>query len=254
MKLHNILFLLLLCVSCLYKNTQRKVVSLPTPYYEIGLTNAPKTARIKNVIFSTQGAYFGESLSESSYLALDSVPEIRNNFNISFWFKTEGRNGEISQTLVKALNTINPKEELRIWVAGQRVTGSLNSNRLSSKDFSKESPSSRTYYDLPRLEVGKFYFLSINKIENHFEIYINAELYEEYTIEKDTQILINSITFGVLNIEGPYINQLCGNLIHFEVYEQPLSKDEIYSVSVKHFNEIEPFNDAFELSKFNLKD
>lgn len=254
MKLHNILFFLLLCVSCLPKKTQRKVVSLPLPYYEIGLINTPQKATIENVTFSKQGAYFGDSLIESSYLTIDSIPEISNNFNISLWFKIEGRNGKISQTLFRALNRINPKEELRIWVAGQRVTGSLNSNRLSSKDFSKDSPSSRTYYDLPRLEVGKFYFLSINKIKNNLEIYIDAELYEEYTLEKETQILINSLTFGVLNNEGPYINQLCGNLILFEVYEQPLSEDEIYSVSVKHFKEIEPFNNAFELSKFNLKD
>ena len=254
MKLSKFALLALLFISCVFHKREKKIVSLPNPSYEVSLTQAPKNNKIKNVTFSNEGALFGMPKGESSYIQIDSIPEVSNNFNISCWFKVVGENGKISQTLFKILNKEDKQKQLRFCVAGQRLTGSLNSNKFYTKDFSKDAPSSRTYYDLPRLEIGRYYFLSINKIENKVQVYINAELYEEYLVDKDYIFITNSLTFGVLNKTGPYTNQFYGSIRNFELYEQPLNEDEIYSVSVKHFNEIEPFNDAFELSKFNLED
>ncbi|MBW2937247.1 LamG domain-containing protein [Aureisphaera sp. CAU 1614] len=228
-------------------------MTVSEPMVQLKLTNPSQIHSFSHVLFSMEGAEFGNG-HIPSYLVLDSIPDISKSFNLSFWFRVRGDNGKIPQVLFKAFNRNNPKEQLALWMSGFRVTGNLNSNRFSAKEFSKELPISRDFYDLPRLEVGKYYFLSVNKIDNTIQVFINAELYGEYKIIKDTNIVINSCIFGVLNTEGSYTNQLYGFLRNFEIYEQPLSQDEIYSVSVKHFKEIQPFNDAFELSKFKIID
>lgn len=254
MKPINYFLLFFFVSSCIFQKKERALVSLPAPALEIAFTNPSGVFRSFNCTFSKKGATFESTNNLASFIELDAIPKVSGDFNLSLWFKVEGENGKISQTLFKAFNSEKPQEQIRFWVAGNRVTGSLNSNKFYTEDFLKGSSASRTYYDLPRLELGKYYFLSINKRNNQIQVYINAELYAEYNVQKDYTILINSITFGVLNSREPYINQFFGTIRNFEIYEQPLNEDEIYSVSVKHFQEIEPYNDAFELSKFKLQD
>ncbi|MEZ4859406.1 MAG: LamG-like jellyroll fold domain-containing protein [Flavobacteriaceae bacterium] len=252
MKWINYLSLLLLLFSCLSPRKEKKIVPVAAPIFELSLTTKPSHIEVMNVNFSKEGASFGKDPKKNSYLYVDSIPFIPDNFNMSCWFRVEGEEGKIAQALFKAIDTAHAHKQFGTWIAGFRITGSLNSNFLSAKNFSKSETRSREYYDLPLLELGKYYFLSINKKEKQIAFYINAELYKEYTLPNDTEIGINSLIFGALNFEGPYVNQFYGRIRNFEIYRQPLSPDEIYSVSVKHFNEIQPFNDAFELSKFNI--
>jgi hypothetical protein len=240
--------------SCSNLRKERQLVSVKEPIFNLNLTSDSNNLDFFNVSFSKEGASFKDLKKEASFIKIDSTPPIPENFNLSFWFRIKGEDGKVPQVLFKAVNKHNPSQQLVLWVGGFRVTGNLNSNRFSSKNYSKTTSISRDYYDLPRLEVGKYYFLSLNKFKNKIQIYINAELYAEFNPEKDSQIAINSFILGVLNTKGPYTNQFLGNLRNFEVYEQPLTEDEIYTISTKYFKEIQPFNDAFELSKFNLED
>ncbi len=253
MKAFKYLLLALLTTACSKLTKQREVVDIPEPATAMSLINKPSTGIYANVEFSNNGMRL-DTINGASYVYLDSIAPIKDNYNISFWFKLESKDGKTNQTFFNAVNTNNKSNFLTFGLAGFRVAGILNSNVFSAKDFSKDGAMSRTYFDLPRLEVGKYYFFSVNVAAQQVQVFINAELYQQYELTKDYSLQANALLLGVRRTTGDYKNQFLGTLRNLEIYNHQLSENQIYSVSVKNFDEIAPLNDAFELSKFILED
>ena len=245
------LLLLTLLLGCADMRKERQVVTVSEPLYAFSLTE-PFKYKAEAISFNTQGASFGTQDSPS-YIQLDSLTLVRGDFNISFWLRSTSEQGDFTQTFIRAHLSNNGASNLNLGLGGFRITGNLNSNTFSAKNFAHGNAASREYYDLPRLEVGKYYFVSVNKSGGKIDIYVNAELYQDFDFDSDTDLVFDSILLGVLNTSGDYINQFSGNIRNLQVFGNILSADEIYSVSVKTYPEIKPFNDAFELSKFKLE-
>ena len=244
------IILLALVVGCTGIRKQRQVVAVEAPLYAFDLTSEVAGLQ-QSVSFNTEGASFGME-NTPSYLILDSLPTVQRDFNLSFWFRSTSEKGDYTQTYLRAYNSEDRRVNINLGIGGFRLTGNLNSNTFSAKNFAQGNAASRQYYDLPRLEVGKFYFVSVNKAGGTIEIYVNAERYQDFDFSSDTNLQFDRILLGALNTSGDYVNQFTGNIRNLQVFAKTLSADEIYSLSVKTYPEIKTFNDAFELSKFNL--
>ena len=139
-----------------------------------------------------------------------------------------------------------------MWIAGKRVTAVLNSNHLWANQYDYTKGTSKTYYDSYLLELGKYYFISINYTTQKVQIYINAELYQQFEDLEAVTIQFDKIYLGIEPYENNYRNPFIGHIRNITLFDQVLSEDEIYSLSVETHEAISEFNKTFELKKFNF--
>lgn len=249
-KLLIVVFTLILG-ACSHEKRMRQLVEVPESLYSYTLTEKVEL-RSQAVNFDHRGATF-DSLAEPSWLRIESLKGLKRQMNISFWFRLTSDVGGRTQTVLRAVDTQRPYKHLSIGFSGFRIGGSLNSHNFSAKDNTLGNEPSRTYFDLPRLEMGRYYFFSMNKEGGKIAIYVNAELYQEFDFKEDFELDTNQLLLGVLNTSGDFVNQYVGNLRNLDLFDQILTEDQIYSLSVNSYPNIAPFNDAYELSKFKLE-
>lgn len=251
LNLFKILFLFLLLNSCTSFQKEKKVVKIPSSIFEKELTEPDTTFITHNVNFSEAGLNFTNKLNQVSYILFEKNIAIKDNFTITFWFRFLGVDGTKGQTLFKAYSDQDNMQELTFWVGGNRLNGKLNKYYLSNNKFETSNNLTRAYFDLPLLEKGKFYFFSVTKQNNTLEVFVNATLYKTYQLGSKNELNLNKLILGAMDTVAPYHNQLEGNIKNFKIFDKVLTLNEIYSVSATNYQEIKPFNDAFELSKFN---
>lgn len=229
----------------------RKVVDVPNRIHEYELIN-PTGNGVGNVQFSEKGAEFNGN-DNLAYILLDSLSlEESAQNNISMWFKFEGEDARIPQMIFSIKDTTNIRKRFNMWIAGRRVTAVLNGNHLWANEYDYSKGRSKTYYDSYILEPGKFYFLSVNYTPKKVEIYINAELYQQFENINDGKINFHQIYLGTERYENEFRNPLIGNIRNLTLFNRTLNENEIYSLSVESHEAISEFNKAFELKKFNF--
>lgn len=244
--------LLLLLVSC-KQAEKRKAVSLPKAIYESSL-DSDRELISTNVLFSERGAHFDNEWAKS-YIKIDSIKfNSTKEVNISLWFNFSSEDPGIPKSIFSVSDTTQLHNKLNIWVAGDRITGEFNSNYLWAKEYDFKNGISKYFFDLFRLEGGKYYFLSINLINNVLEIYVNAELYSKHIFDNDFHINFHHIYLGVKQYrQERFDGEFIGYLKDISIFDKALSKDEIYSLSVKSYKNVHYFNEAYELSKFDFE-
>lgn len=249
----GLLYLVIIIVLCNCKDKKmREVVGVPEKAHEFELTKP--TGNIKgNVQFSKKGAKFTQKDS-FSHIILDSLNLNKSsNKNISLWLKFDGEDARIPQMIFSIQDTTDLSKRFNMWVAGKRITAVLNSNHLWANDYDYSKGRSKTYYDSYLLELGKYYFLSVNYTTQKVQIYINAELYQEFENLDGGTIEFHKIYLGIEPYHNKYRNPFIGHIRNINLFNQVLSEDEIYSLSVITYEDISEFNRTFELKKFNFE-
>ncbi|WP_417371997.1 LamG-like jellyroll fold domain-containing protein [Gelidibacter japonicus] len=249
----SILFCVL-AISCVDKKPQANLpVAIDNPKIDFQLTDG-KGIKYENAIFSEKGAEFTYQ-DFPSYAKIDSLDlSLSKGINISFWFRFTGNNPKNEQMIFSIRENDNILKNINFWVAGRRLTGRFNSNNLWAKEYNYEKGGSREYYDLFQLEEGKYYFFSSNINEEAVEVYLNSELYARYQHLKNAQIDINSIYLGIMEEEGNFKYQFQGNIRDLKMFDKMLNSKEIQVLSIESYDVIFPYNDAYELSKFNREE
>lgn len=248
-----LLIFLFLNYSCNNKINENLLVDVKDKAFSFSMTKKDNS-KSNNINFSEKGAFFNNNKAPS-YVLLDSLNINKsNNYNFSFWFQYTGEDASNEQMIFSVIDTLNKRKNINFWIAGKRITGKINTNNLWAKDYNYEKGESHSYYDLFQLELGKFYFLSINIFEDKAEVYINSELYASYEGLKETSINFHQIYFGVLNhtTEG-FKYQFQGYLRNVTIFNKSLNQKEIETLSQETYQEIFPYNDAFELRKFKFE-
>lgn len=251
--MRNYLFFLFFAfVSC--NNTlQRETKVIPDAAYQASLEKKDKVIN-KNVLFSERGAYFSAEKSPS-YIIIDSIKSrVADEFNISLWFNYNPDDAGMPKAILSVSDTTYLYNKLNLWIAGDRITGEHNSNYLWAKDYDFNNGMSKYYYDLFRLEGGKYYFLSVNLNDNVLDIYINAEIYSRHKFDKDFNINLHLLYLGIKQYKQEKLDgQFYGYIRDITIFDKALSQNEIYSLSVKSHQNVIHFNEEFELSKFDFE-
>ncbi|WP_339609670.1 LamG-like jellyroll fold domain-containing protein [uncultured Planktosalinus sp.] len=230
----------------------RKVVDVSNRALEYELIN-PSGNFEGDVQFSEKGAEFNVN-DGSGYILLDSLNLNQSaSKNISMWLKFEGEDARIPQMIFSIKDTTDSRKRFNMWIAGRRITAVLNGNHLWANEYDYSKGRSKTYYDSFILEPGKFYFLSVNYTPQKVQIYINAELYQQFDNINDGNISFHQIYLGTERYENEFRNPLIGNIRNLTLFNRTLNVNEIYSLSVESHEAISEFNKAFELKKFNFK-
>ncbi|MCR9182171.1 MAG: LamG domain-containing protein [Flavobacteriaceae bacterium] len=230
----------------------RDVVEVLDRHGEYELTT-PTGSVIGDVNFSKKGAEFLDNTTVS-YILFDSIKLNKSSQkNISMWFKFEGEDARIPQMLFSIKDTIDIQKRFNMWIAGRRITALLNGNHLWANQYDYSKGRSKTYYDSFLLEPGKYYFLSVNYTPEKVEIYINAELYQQFDTIKEGNINFDQIYIGTERHYNEFRNPFIGNIRNLTLFDRQLSENEIYSLSVEAYEAIYEFNKAYELSKFNFE-
>jgi hypothetical protein len=230
---------------------QRQVIEVIDKFYENSLTK-PGELQSENVFFSEKGACITGDLSPS-FVLIDTL-KINHSTerNLSFWFKFDGEDAAVPQMLFSIRDTINPQNRFNVWIAGRRITAVLNSNHLWANNYDYRNGRSKVYYDSFRLERGKYYYLSINYTPRKIEIYVNAELYQQFEQIENGLMSFQQLYLGIEVTNEGFKHPFAGHIKNLTLFDRLLTVDEIYSLSVASYQGIEKFNKEFELSKFNL--
>lgn len=229
----------------------RKVVDVPNKAQECELIK-PSCIVMGNVHFSEKGAKFNDN-DIPSYILLDSVNlDKSSSKNISMWFKFDGEDARIPQMIFSIKDTTDNRKRFNLWVAGRRITALLNNNPLWANDYDYSKGRSKTYYDSYLLERGKYYFLSVNYTPQKIQLYINAELYQQFEDIDGGHIDFHQIYLGAELFENEVRSPFIGYIRNLTLFNRKLNENEIYSLSVESYKAISEFNKAFELSKFNF--
>ena len=209
--------------------------------------------KYSNVDFSNRGIGFTYK-NTPSYARIDSLNiERTEGVNISLWFQFLGDDPTNEQMLFSVRDTLEESKNINFWIAGRRLTAKINSNNLWAKNYDYKNGGSRLCYDLFQLELGKYYFLSINIMEDVVEVYVNSELYVRYEGLKNTSINYDQIYLGIFhNSKGDFKHQYQGYLRNLTIFSKTLNRKEIKALSQETYQEIFPYNDAFELNKFKI--
>jgi|TARA_R110000787_G_scaffold109035_1_gene217503 hypothetical protein len=254
--MYRFLFLSVLFLSSckeINSNDEQVNVDLNNKSYYASFTKDEGLQK-NNVEYSEKGASFLYS-EKPSYLLLDSLKINKNNeINISFWFQFTGDDPKNEQMLFSICDSVKSNKNINFWIAGRRLTAKINSNNLWAKEYNYEKGGSRMYYDLFQLELGKFYFLSINITEDKAEVFINSELYVSYKELKDASINMDQMYLGTFHdVNDDFKYQFQGYIRNLTIYNKTLNNKEIKTLSQEAYQEIFPYNDAFELSKFKTE-
>lgn len=248
---------ILLCLLTIFfflackEKKMRKVVDIPERVHEFKLSE-PAGKVVGDVEFSAKGAEFTDNES-LSHLLFDSLKLNKTvNKNISMWLKFDGQDARVPQMIFSIKDTTNSLKRFNMWIAGRRVTAVLNSNHLWAKEYDYSKGRSKTYYDSYLLEPGMYYFLSVNYTPQKIQVYINAELYQEFENLESGDIQFHKIYLGKELTENEFRNPFMGHIRNLSFFDQTLSEDEIYSLSVETYDAISEFNKTFELKKFNF--
>lgn len=246
-----LIFGLVLFISCKESNYNEDLtVDLKDKAYYTSLIKEQGLIK-NNVEFSNKGANFLYSKTPS-FILLDSL-KINNEkeVNISFWFQFTGDDPKNEQMLISISDRSEPAKNINFWIAGRRLTGKINSNNLWAKEYDYKKGGSGLYYDLFQLELGKYYFLAINLERESVEIFINSELYASYEGLENTTINFDRIYLGIFqDINKSFKYQFQGYLRNFTIFNKTLNIKEIKVLSQDAYQDIFPYNDAFELGKF----
>ncbi|MAZ73159.1 MAG: hypothetical protein CMC70_08410 [Flavobacteriaceae bacterium] len=244
----------LCCIACTSKKKKEEIAqSLPERVAFFELTNN-KGLEETNLSFSEEGAYFQNNTSAYGKGALPEISS-EKGVNVSIWFKNTAVDPIKERMLFNIHDTINNRKNLSFWLAGNRITGNINQFSLWAKEYDYAKGGSKEYYDLFRLEEGKYYFLSINIFKNEVEVFINGQLYSKYANIPDTGLQYHTVYLGIQKAtDGTYQYPFEGTLRNFSIFNQALTAPEIKKLSQEAYAVIQPLNDAFELSKFNLEE
>jgi hypothetical protein len=249
--MHNYLLLIIVLIfSCQNKKEVDYKVNLNNKVLSYDFTK-DQGLRKNNINFSDKGVEFLYKGSPS-YIRVDSLQlEFSKGVNISFWFQFTGDNPKKEQMLFSVKDSLNPSKSISFWIAGRRLTGKINTNNLWAKEYDYSQGASGNFYDLFPLELGKYYFLSININKQTTEIFINTERYALYNGLQSPELNFDEIYFGVLkNSENNFKYQYQGYIRNLSIFNKILNRKEIEVLSNETYADIFPYNDEFELSKF----
>ncbi len=242
----------LLCLSCQEKR-QRQTVAVPDSIIEHRLTDG-ENLEASNINFGNNGAAFlpATKTGEIAYLSVDFPEVSATSMNMSMWIRFSDTDPRLPQMIFSAQDSLQPRAHFNLWVAGHRITGDFFGQPLWAENYNYNNGRSAQFYDLFKLEPGKYYFLSVNLSSGKLEIYINSELYSEHENLALGAREIQKVYFGAEPKQGEFIHPFYGNIRNVTIFNRALTENEIYSLSVATFKEVEEFNRQFELSKFNF--
>ncbi len=245
-------FFVVIACSEVRKETNRTVLNLEDRIHSFSLIKDEGLYQ-QNINYSNMGVGF-EYQNFPAFVKIDSLDlNLNKGFNISFWFKFTGDDPRKEQMLFSIRDFHYERKCINFWIAGYRLTGKINTNNLWAKDYNYQNGGSREYYDLFQLELGKYYFFSANITSNKLEVYLNSELYAEYVDLRETEININTIYLGILEEDKSFKYQFQGNIRNLVLFERTLNTNEVEKLSIENYNDIHPYNDKYELNKFNLE-
>lgn len=240
-----------LTLSCeVYEN--RKMVMVENEILKLDLTGEEQLNG-ENFTIDNKGLGIGFE-KHPSFADIDFGLYNSKELNISFWINVKSEVQNIPQILFSLEDSLNSGNRFTIWMAGHRITGAVNNQNLWAKEYDYTKGTSAKYFDLFQLEQGKYYFFSLNVEKRSIKIYLNAEVYASYEDLEINGLSFQNIIFGVERRNQKFQNQMTGNIRNLTLFDRILTKDEIYSLSVNSYSEIEKYNREFELSKFNFND
>lgn len=246
-----IFFLIILVFCSCGEKKMRKVVDVSNRVQEYDLIK-PLGTVVGDVQFSEKGAEFNGN-DFPLYILLDSLNlEESTPKNISMWLNFEGEDARIPQMIFSIKDTTDIRKRFNLWVAGRRVTAVLNGNPLWANEYDYSKGRSKAYYDSYLLERGKYYFLSVNYTPQKIQVYINAELYQQFEDIDGGHIDFHQIYLGAELFENEVRSPFIGYIRNLTLFNRKLNENEIYSLSVESYKAISEFNKAFEISKFNF--
>ena len=254
MKKYNYLLLIIVLIfSCQNKKEIDYEVNLNNKVLSSDFTR-DRGLRKSNVNFSDKGVEFLYKNSPS-YIMVDSLQlDFSKGVNISFWFQFTGDNPKKEQLLFSVKDSLSHSKSISFWIAGRRLTGKINTNNLWAKEYDYSKGASGSFYDLFPLELGKYYFLSININQQTTEIFINTEKYATYNGLQSPELSFDEIYFGILkNSENNFMYQYQGYIRNLSIFNKILNRKEIEVLSNETYADIFPYNDVFELSKFKKR-
>lgn len=254
MKQRGILLALIFLVGFIMlgcrENSKKTVVKLEKPVFYQTLTSESDIINGINYSLGDEGLAVGLDASPS-YIKLNVEGDSFTHLNISFWLKNTKKDQTKPQIILSLIDTINKENRFSIWMAGYRLTGAINDINFWAKEYDYKLGMSSEYYDLYLLEQGKYYFFSLNVSPHSVEIYVNAELYAQYKVDIE-DINFQNVLLGMEYRNGIFENQMQGFIRNLSIFDKTLTQDEIYSLSLETFYEIEKYNIDYELSKFKF--
>jgi hypothetical protein len=231
---------------------KRKIVVVENDILKLDLTGKEQV-KGENFAIDNRGLGIGFE-KQPSFAEIDIEVYNSEELNISFWFNVKSEVQNIPQILFSLEDSLYLGNRFTIWMAGHRITGAVNAQNLWAKEYDFTQGTSAKYFDLFQLEQGKYYFFSMNVEKRSIKIYLNAELYVSYNNLDIDDLSFQKIIFGVERRNQKPQNQMTGYIRNLTLFDRILTKDEIYSLSVESYSEIEKYNREYELSKFNFND
>lgn len=242
-------------IACTNTNTNPpQSIAINNPAQQIPLTAPSSSSEGVNVTYSDRGAYF--SYGNNSHIKIDSLGLANTEgYSIHFWVNCTGEEGTVAQNVISLRDTTTQSDMLDLWIGGRKITGRWGNKHFWAKDLTPGNGYTKQYYDLFRIELGKYYFLSVNITKTYVEVFLNGEQYAKYTgfnmmhLPKD--ILFLGITTAA-NGERPK-DEFQGYIRNVSIFPKTLHVAEIKALSQQDYTTIFQYNDAFELSKFKIE-
>lgn len=248
MQIKIFLFINLIFFASCNKPRDKTIVKVPAHIKSFSFQSEAKFF-YQDVEFGPEGAFFNNNTNPSFVKINGFKKNIGNEFNVSFWFRSNG-DPKNSKMLISVSDTLNKLKRFKFWLSGRRLTGIFNSNHLWAKGYDYKNEKSKAYYDSYKLDNGKFYFLSLNVSMNKIDIFINSERYQVFNFIKNNEINAHEFLIGVENNQNGYINQYFGTISFLKIFPRNLTVNEIYSANKEKLNYFKVINDAHELKKF----
>ncbi|MFK5878242.1 MAG: hypothetical protein QM478_01965 [Flavobacteriaceae bacterium] len=180
-----------------------------------------------NVELTNNGAKFSDK--ESSYIKIPNINlDLKEDFNISFWFKFYGMEGKIPKALL-AYRGSSPSSNspIFIYLPARKLSGSFGSQILWAENYNMKEGNSKLYYDSVQLMPDTPYFVSINYLENKMQFYVESELYAEYENVSTHDMIGKDLYLGGLLLNDELKYPLDGSMKSLKIFSRSLTEKEI---------------------------
>jgi hypothetical protein len=185
------------------------------------------SASYVNVELSNNGAKFNSQ--KKSYIKIPNINlNLKEDFNISFWFKFQGLEGKIPKALLAYRgNSPSSNSPLFIYLPARKLSGSFGSQILWAENYDMKQGNSRLYYDSVQLTPDTPYFVSINFSENKFQFYVESELYAEFPNVAYHEMEGKDLFLGSLPLGSEFKYPFNGTMKSLQLFSRSLSEKEI---------------------------
>ena len=218
-----------------------KIIDLP-------LVSKNSELNYQNIEFTYNGSKFDQT--RQSYIEFDHPNfRIENGLSINMVISLSGSDGKKPQAFLSYTGGDNSKaNKFSYYFAGQRITGIVGDYELAGKNYKNKEGTSPKYFSSPRLELNKFYCLSILTEKDKTMFYINGELYSEFEDLQLSDFMGEKVILGAFrkNSNAALTRFFSGTIRNIEIYNRSMTLDEIQEFYLINESEINAQNDIID--------